>query len=140
MTRRVRAVARGLGAALALALCVVPGVASACRGPAWESVFIHETLPPDANAPFAAMVEVVSEFSYAPRRPLRARVIKVLKGHYAGQELLIDPQVISSCDRFPARGDRGVVMGDGKLSPGGVLILEPVRLHPRGLSDAPPPR
>lgn len=122
---------------LALLLGALPTAAVACRGSSFETSILHLAPPSTVSDVFAAEVEIVEEVSYTPMAPMKARVLAVLQGNYADKEILIAPQVISSCDRFPSRGARGVVVGRAVRTREGALAVDPIRALPDALEGAP---
>jgi len=137
MTRERTAVRVACGIASALLISTLPTAAAACQGPSFETPILHRAPPSTPGDVFAAEVEIADEYTYALKTPIRARVLKVLQGSYTDQEIMIAPQILTSCDRFPARGARGVIVGKATRSKEGVLMVDPIRAPPESFADAP---
>ncbi|MBB5686951.1 hypothetical protein [Sphingobium boeckii] len=70
----------------------------------------------------AADVQIVA----VNRSTVEARVIAMRQGSYAGKNILLKPEVISSCDVFPRVGAVGTVVGSILSSTDQMLVIDPI--------------
>src|SRR5688572_6701426 len=100
-----------IAAWLIVGLAALPGAARACRVPAAQTPYLHETLPAIPEGAVAAEVEITTDVRSPVNVPLEARIISMRAGRYTGTKIRIEPQFVSSCDGFPYRGEQGFVVG-----------------------------
>src|SRR5690348_852531 len=91
-------------------LLSLPSVAHACRDPDDHSSTIRRQIPWSESDQVVAEVEVdgladVKNFLWS------AKIIRMIKGSYAGKRMIVRPESLSSCNHFPRVGGRGFVVG-----------------------------
>jgi hypothetical protein len=104
--------------------------AHACRVSTSQTPILHDRLPAALPAgTIAAEVEVITDIRApgAGDRAMNTRVIRMMRGKYAGRTIRVAPTYISSCDGWPYPGTRGIVVGRVLSSSDGVLAVDPIR-------------
>ena len=111
------------GGALLAAALAAP--ARACPFSEAMTPLLFDALPVVAPGDVAARIEVLPR---DPRNPgMRARIVAILVGEYAGSNLRLEPSYLTSCDRFPQAGETGIVVGRVISSSPEALVIDPLR-------------
>jgi hypothetical protein len=95
-----------------------PGAAEACGFSADQSRILHEELAEVPAGEIAAEVEIIHAGSTGSgfersqvNDPVKARIIRMLRGTFRGDTIFIDRRTTDSCDIWPKRGERGIIVG-----------------------------
>jgi hypothetical protein len=100
--------------------------ANACGGDPYNTGFVHQTIP-DSKTAVAAQVEIVAMRRIdAISGESEGRIIKMLRGSYAGPKIIVRTQ-LTSCDQLPWPGEKGIVAGEVISSTDDALVISPVR-------------
>ncbi len=104
-------------------LALIPSPAEACPFAAAMNPLLFETLPTVPAGAVAARVEILAR---NPNEPgIRARIVEMIRGEYAGVTLQLHRTGFNSCVRYPQPGETGIVVGRVVSSSPEVLIIEP---------------
>jgi hypothetical protein len=99
--------------------------------PAWACPFseamkpmLFEELPAVPADAVAARVQILARNPHEP--VVRARIVEMIRGDYAGASVRLEPSYHNSCDRFPLAGETGIVVGRVISSSPEALVIDPV--------------
>lgn len=107
------------------ALVMLPSPARACPFSEAMTPFLFDALPAVPPGAFAARVQIIARDTHGPE--IRARIVAMIVGDYAGSILGLQPSHYTSCDRFPMPGETGIVVGRVISSSPEALVIDPVR-------------
>lgn len=119
-----------LRTAAAAILLSSPGEAAACLASSFFTALIHDALPtPLPEGAIVAEVAFESEDERAVYAGgVRARVIRMVQGHYRGGHLIVRRAFRSSCSHPFLNGTSGLLVARAAGMEQGVLVVDPIEV------------